>query len=412
CQSRTSTMRTFFLLSVLALVSSAWSLCRLNMQPPYPIVAKVFGSRTAILKQQLTDIQLSNNETVTFYCPQGLKIRGSDMGYGRSAKATKINRPTAELTCGEDGVYLDQQRIIEQMSGGYVSCNADISQTLYESRVSLAGCDADEAMTLVVGYKLRSLSEVKLLALCYDLGASRLRFVNFLAYPAKNTLLGAASTDQVLAELQLDNAIDGLDKYFSYVTESQFQALSNKQAHLGELYDPSMFDFASLLQDQRQMEELQEYNHLLNIVWLRALRKGNWQHWLEALRAISNDDDDKFEVRVGVSGVATLPLTQRCNVSRSLHLIDSNSGNALQVPAHVWAHVRSLQPSGSAADEFVLVAHNSPYVNVVELSTFCDDICSQIPWLSKSIFGELHLVPTFGVVHCCRVDQVFKLTDF
>ncbi|KAH8386959.1 hypothetical protein KR093_003765, partial [Drosophila rubida] len=405
-----STMRTLLALILLTSTSGAWSLCKLNLQSPYPIVGKVFGSKTAILKRPLSEIELAYNETATFYCPLGLKIGGSNSGYGNQ-KTTKVNFQTAELTCGDDGVYLDQQRIIEQTTSGYISCNADSGSTLYESNVSLVGCDADEAMTLVIGNKLR-LSEIKLLALCYDLSASRLHFVKFLAYPAKNLLLGATTADQVLGELQLSNVISGLDKYFSYVTKGQFESLRERQPHLGELYEAQLFDFDSLLQDQQQMKQLEKHKHLLNIVWLRALRRGNWKHWLEALRELNNESDDRFDVRIGVSGLATLPLAQRCNASRSLQLIDSDSGNTLHVPAYVWAHVLSLEPTGSASDEFVLVAHNSPFVNVVEMSSFCDDMCSEIPWLSKSLFGELHLVPKFGVVHCCRVDQVDKLTDF
>ncbi|KAH8400076.1 hypothetical protein KR215_006527, partial [Drosophila sulfurigaster] len=404
-------MRTFFAVILLTLVSGSWSLCKLNMQQPFPVVAKTFGSKTAILKQPLTEVELSNNETVTFYCPQGVRISGPSDGYN-NPRRTSINQPTVGLTCGDDGIYLDEQRIIEAISGGYVSCNADITRTLYESNVSLIGCDPVDAMTLVIGYKLKRLTEVKLLALCYDLSASHLRFVNFLAYPAKNVLLTPVNTDDVLGRLQLDNIISGLDKYFSYITVSQFNRLSKQQTQLGELYDAEMFDYSSLLQDQQQQKDLEQYNHLLNIVWLRNLRKGNWKHWLQALRAANDDNDDKFELRIGVSGMATMPLGQRYNVSRSLQLLDSNSGNSLQVPAHVWAHVRSLQPTGTVADEFVLVAHNSPYVDVLQLSTFCDDICHEIPWLRKSLFAELHLLPIFGVVHCCRVDQVDKLTDF
>ncbi|XP_034104149.1 uncharacterized protein LOC117567954 [Drosophila albomicans] len=417
-------MRTFFAVILLALVSGSWSLCNLNIREPFPVVAKTFGSKTAILKQLLTEVELSNNETVTFYCPQGVRISGPSNGYNNPSddyydptertiyRPTVINQPTADLTCGNDGIYLDEQRIIEVTSGGHVSCNADVTRSLYESNVSLIGCDPVDAMTLVIGYKLKRLTEVKLLALCYDLSASQLRFVNFLAYPAKNVLLTPANTDEVLGRLQLDNIVSGLDKYFSYITVSQFNELSKQQTQLGELYDAEMFDYSSLLQDQQQQKDLEQYNHLLNIVWLRNLRKGNWKHWLQALRAANDDDDDKFELRIGVSGMATMPLGQRCNVSRSLQLLDSNSGNSLQVPAHVWAHVRSLQPTGTVADEFVLVAHNSPYVDVLQLSTFCDDICHEIPWLRKSLFAELHLLPIFGVVHCCRVDQVDKLTDF
>ncbi|XP_034489812.1 uncharacterized protein LOC117793568 [Drosophila innubila] len=398
-------MRTCLIL--LIFVAGALSLCSLSPRDPFPMVAKRIGSKTAILKGSSTPtLRLSLNETVIFYCPQGLEIGREDYDYYRDA----INRPTAELTCAEDGLYSNGQRIQDYTQTILVKCSTADSQIFYESTKSLSGCDAD-AMTLIVGYKLPGLSDVKQLAMCYDLGASRLRFVKFMAYPPQNILLDMSKTDQVLNELNLDKVIDSLPDYFHYTSDSEFQQLVSDQKQFGELYDSKLFEYSSLLQDQQQLKDLDDYKYLLKIVWLRSLRQGNWKHWLEALRVASDDNDEKFELRIGVSGVATLPLAQRCNVSRSLQLEDGK-GNSLTVPAYIWAHVRSLQPEGNAADEFVLVAHNSPYSNVLELSTFCDDICAEIPWLSNSLFGELHLLPMYGVVHCCRMDAVDKLTEF
>ncbi|XP_034489887.1 uncharacterized protein LOC117793629 [Drosophila innubila] len=412
-------MRTCLIL--LIFVAGALSLCSLSPRDPFPMVAKRIGSKTAILKGSSTPtLRLSLNETVIFYCPQGLEISrventnyyngyyNSNNNYNDNKK--KINGPTANLKCGKDGIYSDGTRIQESITGSYIKCSTAASQVLYESTKSLSGCDAD-AMTLIVGYKLPGLSDVKQLAMCYDLGASRLRFVKFMAYPPQNILLDMSKTDQVLNELNLDKVIDSLPDYFHYTSDSEFQQLISDQKQFGELYDSKLFEYSSLLQDQQQLKDLDDYKYLLKIVWLRSLRQGNWKHWLEALRVANDDNDEKFELRIGVSGVATLPLAQRCNVSRSLQLEDGK-GNSLTVPAYIWAHVRSLQPEGNAADEFVLVAHNSPYVNVLELGTLCDDICSEIPWLSNSLFGGLHLLPMYGVVHCCRMDAVDKLTEF
>ncbi|KAM8720089.1 hypothetical protein ACLKA7_006183 [Drosophila subpalustris] len=389
-------------LILLVFVAGAAALCDLSTREPFPIVAKRIGSKTAILKGS-SMLRFSLNETVTFYCPQDFKI-GRDY-----YPFIDLNGPTVELTCAEDGIYSNGQQITEWTSDGYIQCSTADSKSLFESSKSLSGCDAD-AMTLIVGYKLKGLSDVKQLAMCYDLSALRLRFVKFLAYQQKNLLLDMSQTDPVLNELKMDKYIDSLSIYFHYTSDEEFRQLKTNQIQLGELYDSQLFDYSSLLQDQQQLKDFDNYKFLLNIVWLRSLRLGNWKHWLEALRVANDDNAEKFELRIGVSGVATLPLAHRCNVSRPMQLRDEN-GNALSVPAYIWAHVRSLQPSGNAADEFLLVAHNNPYVNVLELSAFCDDICAEIPWLKNSLFGELHLLPMYGVVHCCRMDQILKLPD-
>ncbi|XP_064547151.1 uncharacterized protein LOC135434482 [Drosophila montana] len=399
-------LRTFSIW--LLFVAGALAVCDLNLQEPKPIVVKRFGSKTAVVKRALASIQMTTNETLTFHCPTGISINSY------TGQALKINAATAELLCTEDGVYLDERQIIQQRGGAYISCSAGFSQALYESNHSLTGCDAD-AMTLLVGYRLQALPDAKLLGMCYDLGASRLRFVSFLAYAPPNALL-EMQTDHELAALQLDSYIGSLSKYFRFPTKAEFQMQVDRQKRLGELYDGKLFEYESLLQDTQQIQELTGYTDMLSIVWLRALRSGNWLHWLNALRAAGVGDDDdvagsRFDVRVGVSGVATLPVAHSCNASRPL-LLEEIGGSTLPVPAHIWAHVRALQPSNTVADEFVLVAHNSPYFNVLELSSFCEDICAEIPWLSKSLFGQLHLVPSYGVVNCCRMDQLQKLSDF
>ncbi|XP_030569591.1 uncharacterized protein LOC115769022 [Drosophila novamexicana] len=403
-------LRTFSIW--LLFVAGALAVCDLNLMEPKPIVVKRFGSKTAIVKRALTSLQMSTNETVTFHCPTGISINRN------TGQSLNINAATAELLCTDNGVYLDDRQIIQQRSGAFISCSADYSQTLYESNHSLTGCDAD-AMTLLVGYRLQALPDVKLLGMCYDLGASRLRFVSFLAYAPRNALL-EMHTDHELAALQLDSYIGSLTKYFRFPTKSEFQTQVDRQKRLGELYDGKLFEYESLLQDTQQIQELNGYTDMLSIVWLRALRSGNWLHWLNALRSAASgggvgDDEDvagsRFDVRVGVSGVATLPVAHSCNASRPL-LLEKIGDNTLQVPAHIWAHVRALQPSPTVPDEFVIVAHNSPYFNVLELSSFCEDICAEIPWLSNTLFGQLHLVPSYGVVSCCRMDQLQKLSDF
>ncbi|KAH8396140.1 hypothetical protein KR222_004002, partial [Zaprionus bogoriensis] len=422
------TLQIIIILFVLcAELATAQAVCELSLRSPLPIVVKRFGSKTAILKSSIQSIKLLANETIVFHCPAGLTI--SDDNDYRSRNPTQINVATAELRCGEKGIELDETMIVQRMQRGVVHCNTAIGQTLYESRRSLAGCESD-AMTLLVGHRLEApgLVELKQLAMCYDLATMHLRFASFLAYPAHNMLLDASEQrrDLELDTLQLDTYVGSLDAYFgSSRSSSQVRSLlvESGKRQLGVLFDAEHFESASLLQDEQQRKQLAEYESMLSIVWYRSLRTGNWKRFLDALRAATATGSLKFELRIGVSGVVEMPRT--CNASsssnRRLQFESNIDLPVLSVPAHIWAHVRQLQPSrgssssngsSSAADEFVVVAHNSPYANIVELSTFCSDICTEIPWLRDTSFVQLHLLPLYGVVHCCRLSDVLQLRDF
>lgn len=355
-------------LLLLLCATGASAVCDLRIGEPKPIVVKKFGSKTAVVKRSLTDIQLSANESITFHCPTGISVSQS------SGEPVKINADTAELLCLNDGLYLDDRQIIQHRSRAQVYCSGGFTQTLYESSRRLRGCPAADAMTLVVGYKLNGMPDVKQLGICYDLGTSRPRFLSYLAYASRNALL-ERQTGQELDRLKLDTYLGSLSKYFRFPTNSEFQQMVSSQKQLGQLYDGKLFEYGSLLQEAPLSKELSNYADMLSIVWLRALRTGNWQHWLDALRTANGYTDGgalgascgrQFDVRLGVSGVATLPIAESCNASRPLLLLDS-AGDSMPVPAHIWAHVRALQPTGTIADEFVVVAHNSPYVSKLTL---------------------------------------------
>lgn len=366
---RTTTFLMIPFMLCCLMVASAAALCDLSLQTPRPIVVKRFGSKTAIVKRTLTNLQLSLNESITFHCPTGLTISDSNnnYGYGRSNNKVRVNSPTTQLRCTDSGVYLDQRVVVQSAHSATVVCNAEIGQTLYESNSSLPGCDTD-AMTLLIGYQIQGLADVKLLGMCYDLATTRLNFVSFLAYASPNLLVETQAGTELDA-LQLDINIGSVSKYFRFASDAEYRELIANQKHLGEHFQSALFDFANLLQDKQQVQQYGEnYKDMLNIVWLHSLRVGNWQRWLEALRTISDRNGDQFDVRIGVSGVVNLP--QQCNNGSQIPLqLKGNDDLVLSVPEHIWAHVHSLQPTGSTADEFVLVGQNSPYVsNVFQLS--------------------------------------------
>lgn len=125
------------------------------------------------------------------------------------------------------------------------------------------------------------------------------------------------------------------------------------------LFGTDTFEYANLIQDDAFSQDLNEFQEMISIVWLRALRSGNWRHFLNALRDASVHD--KFDVNVGVSGTVAMPTLNACEDNRTLS-IEVDSETTISVPAHIWAHVRTVEPALNAS-EFVVIAHNSPFVS-------------------------------------------------
>lgn len=145
-----------------------------------------------------------------------------------------------------------------------------------------------------------------------------------------------------------------------YRAEAVNDALRNDK-QFQTMFGGETFEYSNLIQDDAFAQILDEYKSMLNILWLRPLRTGNWKNFLNALKIAS--ENTNYDVRVGVSGSVSTPLYQSCNETRTLSIALS-SGNTITVPAFIWAHVRALQPPNNSTDEFVAIGHNSPFVSV------------------------------------------------
>lgn len=145
-----------------------------------------------------------------------------------------------------------------------------------------------------------------------------------------------------------------------YSAEAVNDAMRNDK-QFQTMFGAETFEYSNLIQDDAFAQILNEYKSMLNILWLRPLRSGNWKNFLNALKIASLNSN--YDVRVGVSGSVSAPVYQNCNETRPLSIALS-SDNSVTVPAFIWAHVRALQPSNNSTDDFVAIGHNSPFVSV------------------------------------------------
>ncbi|XP_017056248.1 uncharacterized protein LOC108098067 isoform X2 [Drosophila ficusphila] len=350
----------------------------------------------------------------------------TQLSYGRTTKTGKGEMLT--LQCGSEGYFHDpvnnydenfrdpddNYAYLEEPVNNYnlrelsVGCHEGIYQ-LFESNSSLPNCEGD--MTLVLGHDLKELGSKNIAALCYDIVASRLKYIAYTTSSASNLVLGAEVGQ--LNDVELDTTVNYRKSTFKPVRQTDIDAYV---ANVDQL--AGLFESASLVQDNGMEAMVTGYEDMMTTTWLRSLRSGNWRHWIAAMRLAARRGLH-FDVRLGASGELQLPPSigrGPCNATRPMliPLAGSVGGDTVRVPAHIWAHVHALEPTGGVQDEFVIVGHNSPFVRSGSQSDLCSSMCDQVSWLQQdSLFASLHEFAIYGLVHCCRVEDVAtKLDNF
>ncbi|XP_017064393.1 uncharacterized protein LOC108103435 [Drosophila eugracilis] len=368
--------------------------CKLETVPNAPVVVTRFGS-----KQLLSDspgiYELETGQTIDLYSASGFFIH-------RDYRNTYlIVRPNVTMRCNEYGAF---QNSINNNEAQKVQCLNGVSQ-LFESKNSLQNCLDD--MTLILANNINENNSRKNLAICYDIDSSRVKYIGYTTFPEKN---------QVLTMTQLGQLNDiGLDidvKYYKNLIKTISQKdIDDYMAKEKTLFVPNTFKSDNLVQDESVVRQLTGFEDLTTTIWLRVLSLGNWKNWITAMRDASGVDNH-FDIRLGVSGVIEIPtgFDGSCNASRSLKIKVANGGS-FPIPAHIWAHIHALEKTGSVQDEFVIIGHNSPFTTYDNSSDLCLSMCDQISWLRNTLFARLHRHPNFGLVYCCRVEDVANKLD-
>ncbi|EDX17376.1 uncharacterized protein LOC6725408 [Drosophila simulans] len=372
------------------LTQDASGTCKLNIGVPAPLVITNFGSQR-ILSDFLTTYEGEKGQTIRLSCASGFSM-DYVYNYGGHSSQT-VDATELTVTCDSDQrftfIYNDRKNSIIS-----VRCLEDGPQ-LFESMTKLPNCTG---MTLVLGKKFDGKGLIKDSALCYDLAASQLKYIGYTTSFHNIRIVSEHQLGQ-LNHIGLDIPIRYQKYLFETIRKSELAAYLAKDFQIG-----------SLVQDELVSRHLVGYEDLMSTVWLEVLRSGNWKHWTKAMHDAIGVH---FDIRLGVSGSVKLPTStgQSCNASRSLN-IELLSGKSLPIPAHIWAHVQAVEKTGTGQDEFVIIGHNSPFYRS-DLSNLCPSMCNQVSWLRNTLFARLHEFPAFGMVQCCRVEDVaHKLDNF
>ncbi|XP_052850155.1 uncharacterized protein LOC128260885 [Drosophila gunungcola] len=394
----------FFAFSLLCgLSQDVMGSCNLEAIATAPLIVTTFGSKK-LLSDSAGIHERDTGETIELFCGSGFSFTYCD--YKTHNQLFEINDVKHTLRCQSNG-YFKSSSLVSDLRVLKVKCLKGVSQ-LFESRTSLPNCEGD--MTLVLGHDFDEKGSMKSAALCYDIVASRIKYIGYTTFPTKNRILQKTHLGQ-LNDIGLDINVTYSKNLIKSVSQAEIDGYMVKEKQLAQLFLGGGFQSASLVQDEAVDSQLAGYEDMVTTTWLSALRSGNWKHWVTAMR-VATSAGVHFDVRLGVSGVLELPLPvgRSCNASRSL-AIELADGSSQPVPAHIWAHVHALEATGGVQDEFVIIGHNSPFYRHGNSSDLCSSMCDQVSWLRSSLFASLHQFPAYGLVQCCRVEDVASKLD-
>ncbi|XP_016992900.2 uncharacterized protein [Drosophila takahashii] len=374
--------------------------CSISTEPNAPIVVTRFGSKL-ILSDSGGSYTREEGETIELFCGSGFSRRSRNH-YG--SQMNLISGVKLTMYCGSNGYFQDERTGEAIMN---IKCQKGVLQ-MFESRTSLQNCKTD--MTLVLGQEFNETGSIKSAALCYDIVASQLKYIGYTTFPTKNRILAKTQLGQ-LNDIGFDINASYQKDLIKAVSQAEIDAYMTKDKQLTQLFVGETFQTASLVQDEAIGRQLAGYEDMMSTIWMRTLRSGNWKNWVAAMRD-ATASGAHFDVRLGVSGVLELPMAvgRPCNASRSLR-IELADDSSYPIPAHIWAHVHALEKTGGVQDEFVIIGHNSPFFRGDNLSDFCPSMCDQVSWLRNSLFAGLHEFPAYGLVQCCRVEDVASKLD-
>ncbi|XP_037940112.1 uncharacterized protein LOC119672993 [Teleopsis dalmanni] len=352
---------------------------------------KEFGSKKILITKELPTVTLNENESIQLYCEGALRMDCNGYNnynsYEYLQKLPDLN--LIEVRCFLNELFLKQHQSKKFCRNVLISCSESSGLKLYESNQKLPHCD--KYMSMGIGASFSELEEVSL-AICYDWENLSLKYVAFLT-SYSNTNLEVFYKNQHSKKLDivtLDKVLDNYELYFDFMSDPSFQVQLKDLRLRNAILNGLDFDYLSIADASKFTAQTK----ILNIVWWRNLHQGNWRQYQTILKQRTNTV--QYQVYLGTAGIISIP-TENCNQNQAL----------LNAPEYIWSYLISTNSSQNA-EELVIVAYNSPFAKLNEENSpiFCQDICDEVSWLNSTIFRELRLIPTQGVMFCCRPEDV------
>ncbi|XP_037936632.1 uncharacterized protein LOC119670445 isoform X2 [Teleopsis dalmanni] len=347
------------------------------------ILLKDFGFKKIYIKD-VSEVTAKHNESIQFFCNGQIDITDTC----RRSDITKLVY-TAKLFCNLNTFQLIQNETItlESYCDFRISCSKINGLKLYESGQKLPNCD--KYMSIGIGVSISEFKEVSG-AICYDWANLSLKYVSYLTSNSDNNLniFDKYQRTETLHTVTLDKLVDNYELYFNFMSTQSFEAQLNDIKLRNSILDGVEFDYLNIA----DASKFSAHDNILNIVWWKNLRYGNWRRYLEILKQRAKSV--QYLVYLGTAGIITIP---------NENYIQNQT--LLNAPEYIWSYLISTNPN-QTSEELVIVGYNSPFakLNAENSPIFCQDICDEVSWLNLTTFRDLRLIASQGVTFCCRPE--------
>ncbi|KAI8124782.1 hypothetical protein CVS40_4687 [Lucilia cuprina] len=370
---------------------------------------KIYNGKPLILSEGETINGLCN----TYFSPIKYQVTETHVPYHdrflyreekRTAEKSFLNQDSILLKCRNKKLVYNDVELLEQI----FSC-VPHEWTVYSTKQPYSWCENNHnSSTFLLGTQ-GSTSNYILAAICYNLEQVSLQTVVYNVTNVRGNYLQQTMNKPAVNNYHKENIDENLLEFktatLSDLSKNILQEKLTELAKIDEWLNFANYEISSIVQDETLKKYFQEYDNILNTIWWRNLRLGNWKRFQKTLANYAQYN--KFEIYTGTWGVARYPSEDRWYKEKLLEMTIGFKNET--IPAYIWSYLKSYD---NLNKEFIIFAYNSPYTEyfTTEKVIFCPDICADIPWLND-------IYPSFryafaGIMFCCSTDYIRQTNNF
>ncbi|XP_065356077.1 uncharacterized protein LOC135950465 [Calliphora vicina] len=398
-----------FLLLLLVYLPSIRSNCVIQYPSDVDILPKYeksIGQYKLRIPYNGSPIKLSEGETILGHCdayfsPITYQINeyGYDYGYRKVVVNKYIsNKTSISLNCRNNKLVYNEI----ELSDSEFSC-MHRNWSIYSTKQPYGWCQNNQNSSTFLLATKQEKDNYILAAICYNMEQISLQTVVYNATILRRNYVNQPKdlrTTNIFPNDYLDeNLWSFKTTILSDLSEELLQTILTDLRKTEEWLNLADYEISSIVQDKSIKKYFDEYKNILNIIWWRNLRLGNWKHFVDTLA--NYDNNNSYEIYTGTSGVAQYPSDDKWYKEKLLEIKIGFKNET--IPAYIWTYLKSYD---NLNKDFVIVGYNSPYAEyfTTEKVIFCPDICAEIPWLNEisSSFRYAYA----GIMFCCSTDFI------
>ncbi|KAM7352464.1 uncharacterized protein ACRADG_004968 [Cochliomyia hominivorax] len=375
-----------------------------------PVYKRIFGKYSIDIPFNSKGIELNEGEVVEGICRTNfssiysIQKNRDRYGYINDHHMTSSNETSIRLQCQNNEIYFKNSLLKEKT----LQCKP-LNWSIYDTNdMTSEWCEKNDNVKSFL-FAVKTTQDHHILAgICYNLNDRSWQTVTYNVTSSGQEYNMEMKRDIKKTELKSQQELgDDLfnlkyEKIFDF-TESELQQQLLNLTNINSWLNLANYELSSIVQGNSYKKYFNEYINILNTIWWRNLRLGNWKLFMDTLENYAHNNS--FQLYSGTSGIVQVPTFKK-DVYEILEI--KNGYQNITVPAYIWTYLTSTDKQNQ---DLIIVGYNSPYAEFFPHNNivFCPNICSEIPWLQE-IHASFNFA-TAGIMFCCSPEYM-KQTNY